>query len=77
MDIKQRVRAFLNKYIQTTELTDEDNFFEKKLVNSLFAMQLVTFLEKEFNLIIENEELNLENFRNVNAIVACVESKLS
>jgi acyl carrier protein len=77
MDTRQRIKAFLSKHIKATDISDEANLFEQKLVNSLFAMQLVTFLEKEFELVIENEELNLENFKSVNAIVAFVERKLS
>ena len=77
MDIKQKVKAFLGKHIQIASISDEENIFEKKLVNSLFAMQLVTFLEKDFDLVVDNEELSIENFQSVNAIVSFVESKLS
>jgi methoxymalonate biosynthesis acyl carrier protein len=45
-------------------------------VNSLFAMQLVAFLESEFHLRIDNEDLEIENFRSVNALVRLVEKKL-
>jgi acyl carrier protein len=44
-------------------------------VNSLFAMQLVLFVEKEFDVRVENDDLDLENFRSANAIVRFVERK--
>lgn len=76
MDIKQKVREFLGRHIQMTNVNDEDNYFERNLVNSLFAMQLVTFLERDFRIIIENDELSIENFQNVSAVVSFVERKL-
>jgi acyl carrier protein len=38
-------------------------------VNSLMAMQLVLFLEKEFGVKFTNQDLNLKNFRSVDAMV--------
>lgn len=57
-------------------MTDEDNIFEKGLVNSLFAMQLVNCVEKQFEVIINNDELEIDNCKNINAITAMVDSKL-
>jgi methoxymalonate biosynthesis acyl carrier protein len=44
-------------------------------VNSMFAMQLVLFVEQEFNISVENEDLELDNFRTINAITNLVERK--
>lgn len=76
MEIKQKIRNFLGKFINAGVVTDEDNIFERGLVNSLFAMQLVNFVEKEFDVSVNNEELDIENFKNINAIANLVESKL-
>ncbi len=35
-------------------------------VNSLFAMQMVMFLEKEFAIKVETNDLNTDNFRTIN-----------
>lgn len=64
---KAKVKDFLNRFF-TNEISDDDNFFELGFVNSLFAMQLVMFLEKEFSLSISNEELDFSNFSSINAI---------
>ena len=76
MEIRQNLRTFLGKHIQADSFSDEDNFFEKNLVNSLFAMHMVTFLEKNFDIIFDNDELEIENFQSVNTIVTFIESKL-
>lgn len=72
---RARIKAFLSGKIRNHELRDDDDIFAMGFVNSLFAMQLVLFLEKEFGVTIENEDLELENFQTVNSIVNLIESK--
>ncbi len=74
MDEKQKIRRFLSKFIKVDELADDDNIFEKGLVNSLFAMQLVNFVEKEFEITIANDQLDLANFKDVNTIAWLIKS---
>jgi acyl carrier protein len=68
-EARAKVRAFLEKFIRDQDFQDADNIFALGLVNSLMAMQLVLFLEKEFSLKFTNQELNLKNFRSVDAMV--------
>lgn len=77
MEIKNKVREFLGRFVRNYDLQDDDNIFEKKLVNSLFAMQLITYIEKEFNIVISNDEFDQSNFKSVNAIVTLIEDKCS
>jgi len=72
---KAKVRTFLSKYIRDHELSDDDDIFGLGFVNSLFAMQLVMFVEREFGITVNNEDLDMENFGTVNAIVKLVEKK--
>ena len=57
-DIKKKVRTFLKKYIKE-EITDDQNLFKSGLISSLFAMQLVLFVEKDFKIKVENEDLGV------------------
>lgn len=75
MVIKNKIKAFLGKFMEVDSVGEDDNIFEKGLVSSLFAMQLVTFLEKSFDIAINNEELDLENFKSINCITNLVKSK--
>ena len=68
-EARQKVRAFLEKFIRDQDFQDADNIFALGLVNSLMAMQLVLFMEKEFAMKFSNQELNLKNFRSVDAMV--------
>jgi acyl carrier protein len=47
------------------------------VVNSLFAMQLVMFVEKEFQITVENEDLDFANFQSISAIAHLVDRKLN
>lgn len=46
---------------EDTQINDNDNYFEQRFVNSLFAMRLVDFVERRFQIEIANEDLDLAN----------------
>ena len=46
-------------------------------MNSLFAMQLVMFVEKEFGLKVHDDDLDIDNFRTLNAVLDLVNRKRS
>jgi acyl carrier protein len=73
--IKQTVRDFLLSSINVPGLRDEENLFEMGLVNSLFAVQLMTFIEKTFCLEVETEDLDIDNFKSLNATTHFVMKK--
>lgn len=74
-DIKENIRTFIGNYITFPNLEDNYDLFASGAVNSLFAMQLVMFVEKEFELKVENEDLDPQNFNTINAIVDFVTRK--
>lgn len=74
MNIKQKIRNYFSKTI-STPVRDDDDVFALGLVDSLFALQLVLFVEKEFTLQVEGDDLNLDNFCTINAIDAFVTAK--
>jgi acyl carrier protein len=74
-DNKNKVRLFLARFFRKHELADDEDIFSLGFVNSLFAMQLVMFLEKEFSIKINNHDLDFANFRTINAIVNLIDRK--
>jgi len=72
---KETIRNFILDSINIPGLNDEDNLFESGIVNSLFAVQLMTFLEKTFNIEVTMDDLSMENFESVNATSLFVERK--
>lgn len=74
--IRATTLAFLEKFIHT-DVEDDEDLFASGLVNSLFAMQLVLFVEKEFNIQVDNQDLDIDNFRSVNAITSFIQNKIA
>lgn len=77
MEESKKIKAFLSKHIRQVELQDDQDIFALGFVNSLFAMQLVLFIEQEFGISIANEDLDIGNFRTVQAIVLLVQRSLT
>lgn len=74
---KEKLRGFLARHISGRTIADDDHIFEGGFVNSMFAMQLVLFLEKNFRIAIANEDLELKNFQSINAMAELIERKTS
>lgn len=72
---KTKIKAFMAHFFRDASLQEDDNIFERGYINSLFAMQLVLFLEQEFQIVIENEDLDMHNFETINAIALLIEQK--
>ena len=77
MDERAKIKAFLGKYFRNLDLQDDQDFFALGFVNSLFAMQLVLFVEKELGVPVSNEDLDIANFCSINAIMQLVQRKKS
>ena len=73
---KHRIRSFLFRFLRDQNLSDDQNLFEIGAANSLFSIQLIMYLEKEFQVIINNKDLNLNNFQSVNAMTDFIIKKL-
>jgi methoxymalonate biosynthesis acyl carrier protein len=75
MDNKQQIREFVSRFFRGHDLQDDEDIFASGFVNSMFAMQLVQFVETTFGITVESEDLEIDNFRTLNAIAALVERK--
>jgi acyl carrier protein len=76
-DAKRAIRAFVSGQLGGDGLTDDQDLFASGLATSLFAMELIGFLEGEFAITIDNDDLELENFSSVDRLAALVERKLA
>jgi acyl carrier protein len=73
--IAERYREFLRKSLPVTDIGGDDDIFQMGFVNSLFAMQIILFVESEFGITVENEDMEIANFNTVNALVQFVRAK--
>lgn len=72
--IAATVRAFFAEAVDDVPDPDED-YFARGTVTSLFALQLIAFVENAFAIEVEPEDLDLANFRTINAVAAFVGAK--
>jgi methoxymalonate biosynthesis acyl carrier protein len=69
------IRNYIMENVNLQDLNDDFDIFEAGLVNSLFAIELMTFLEKAFNIKVTMDDLDMENFKTVNSTGRFVQRK--
>ena len=80
--MEENRKAKIKRYIQddlrkgfVLELDYETLLVEKAILNSILLIDLVLFLEAEFDVRIHPSEVTRQNFRNINTIVELMEKK--
>ena len=79
MDVKTLIKDhILNEILQRRDLhlDDDTALIDEGYVASLQAIELVMFLEQQFQIEIVPEEVNVQDFHSLNTIAGLVESKL-
>jgi acyl carrier protein len=61
------IRDYIMENVTLTELEDDLDIFGSGIVNSLFAIELMTFIEKSFDIKVTMDDLDMDNFKTVNA----------
>ncbi|QOT00749.1 acyl carrier protein [Brevibacterium sp. JNUCC-42] len=74
---EKMISDYILEHVNVEELDYDLLIFDEGLVNSLFAIQLMTYLEKTFSIKITMDDLDFENYRSINAISNFVKSKKS
>ncbi|HEY4591361.1 MAG TPA: acyl carrier protein [Thermoanaerobaculia bacterium] len=72
---QSKIKEFLSRFFKSHDLQPDEDIFSLGFVNSLLAMQLVAFVEKEFGVRVEDADLDLDNFRTINSIASLVARK--
>lgn len=73
--LKHAIRNFIQASINVDDLGDDADLFESGIVNSLFAVQLMTFIERTFAIEVGMDDLDLANFKSIDATAAFVARK--
>jgi len=74
-EIRAKIRAFILAAIHLPDLADDDNLFESGIANSLFAVELMTFLEKTFAVEVGPDDLEITNFQSIDSCAEFVARK--
>lgn len=71
-EAKKQILEFIHGRFPQAEFGESQDIFALGFVNSLFAMELVMFIEKSFSITIPNDELKIDNFRTVELMVELI-----
>jgi acyl carrier protein len=78
MEIKEKVKTFIREsflFDSTAQLEDGDSLLEKGIIDSTGVLELVLYLEEEFGIKIEDEEIIPENLDSVANIEKLLQGK--
>jgi len=79
MDIKNKIRTFIVEnflFGKDDGLNDETSFLDEGIIDSTGILELVSFMEEEFHIKVEDEELIPENLDSIKNVVAYLEKKI-
>lgn len=74
-DSRARVREFVTQSLRMPALADSDDIFEVGGASSLFAAELVLFIEDTLGTELCDDDLERANFFSIDAISALVERR--
>ena len=75
MDLRNYV---LENYLFTddqSQLKNEDSFMDKGIVDSTGILEIITFIEDEYDMSVEDSEMIPENLDSINNLVKYLEKK--
>ena len=73
MDTKERIYNFFVQKKRAEGLAYDTELLRSRHINSLFALEIVRFVEKEFSIKIPRKEISEANFHSIDAMAALVE----
>lgn len=80
MQIENKIQHFILKnlyFVEDNVLEDDASFLETGVVDSTGVMELVAFVQTEFGVTVEPQEIVVENFDSVRKVARFVRRKLS
>lgn len=73
MDTRELIFKFFTERKMADGLTCDTELMDSGKVNSLFALEIVLYLEKTFKIRLKGKDINKNNFRTINTIAELVE----
>ena len=78
-DIKDKIKNFIIEnflFGEAEGIKDDTSFLEEGIIDSTGILELVNYLEEEFEISVDDEELIPENLDSISNVAAYVEKKL-
>ncbi|MFH1743398.1 MAG: acyl carrier protein, partial [bacterium] len=78
--IKAEIKSHIENHslagANLSDLHDDDSFFENGIIDSAGVLELVAFVEEQFNITVTDEEVTLENLDSVNRLIGFIRLKI-
>ena len=78
--VAEQVRSFILEHFSLASkrgIRNEDHLLGSGLVDSLGILDLVAFIEREFQFTVNDEDLVPEHFKSIQTVAAFVQGKLN
>jgi acyl carrier protein len=78
--MRDKIRAFIVEnflFGKDDGLEDDTSFLEEGIIDSTGVLELVSFLEEEYSISVEDEELVPENLDSINNVVQNLKMKIT
>ena len=72
-NIKSKIKHRINNEL----VQDDENLFSSSVIDSFGLIDLVVYIEKEFSIDIDFEDLNEDNFSTINSITSFIENSVN
>lgn len=72
VNIEDKIIDFFREKGIVDNIMPDTNLFTGNYINSLFALEMVMYLENTFKIKIKNKDINEENFKTIGNITALV-----
>ena len=79
-ELKDKIRTFVVEnflFGNNKNLEDTTSFLEEGIIDSTGVLELVTFIEEEFSIVVEDEELIPENLDSIYNVTAYLGKKIN
>jgi acyl carrier protein len=79
-NMKEKIRTFIvDNFLfgQDDGLNDDSSFLDEGIIDSTGILELVNYLEEEFSVTVDDEELIPENLDSISNVVGYLEKKMN
>jgi len=78
-DVKTALREYIVEYFllgdTETQFTDDDSFIEKGIIDSTGILEIISFLEERYGVLVEDNEILPENLDSLSNISKFIDRK--
>ena len=76
--MKDKIREFIVEnflFGKDEGLKDDSSFLDEGIIDSTGIIELVNYIEKEFSIIVDDDELTPENLDSINNVISYLQRK--